>query len=173
MEETIKYRCDNCGQDHDSWPALTFKSPAPYHELSDEQKQEIAELDSDFCVIRHLDQTDRFIRCTFRQLVIDHCDDLEYGVSVSLSEKSFQDYSDNYDNDQHEVGYFGWLSNNIPDYIFDKSIPLDVLTQRGNKRPIIEPHESFQHPFVYDFYNGISKAEAERRISNMLNIGRK
>lgn len=165
----IKYQCTNCGQEHESWPALAFKSPAPYNALSDFEKETIAELTSDFCVINGIDQADFFIRCTFSQLVLDHCDDLEYGVWVSLSEKSFRDYSDNYYNDQHQAGYFGWLSNNIPDYVFEDSIPLNVDTQIGNKRPVIEPHQSFQHPFVHDFYNGITKAEAERRIDFMLN----
>jgi len=32
------------------------------------------------------------------------------------------------------------------------------------------PHEDFDHPFVYDYYNGISKEEAERRIHEMLRV---
>lgn len=168
MEGVTKYKCENCGQEHDSWPALSYSSPIPYHFLSDEEKETIAELSSDFCVITYPDQTDRFIRCTLTQKVIDHCEDLEYGLWVSLSEKNFQDYSDNYDNEHHEVGYFGWLNSELPDYTFDESIPTDVYTRSGNNRPEIIPHEDFQHPFVYDYYKGITKAEAERRINHML-----
>lgn len=168
MSEVIKYRCNCCGEEHEKWPALTFNSPDPYYFLSDNEKQEIAELGSDFCIINYSDQTDRFIRCTFSQLVTDHCDDLDYGVWVSLSEKSFNDYKDNYNNEAHEVIYFGWLSNNISEYSFEESVPLNVVTQKGNQRPRIEPHSSFQYPFIDDFYNGITKAEAEKRINDMI-----
>jgi len=169
MGEAVKYRCSYCGKEHEEWPALGFNSPDPYHFLSDEEKQEIAELDSDFCVIKYSDQIDRFIRCTFTQMVTDHCEDLEYGVWVSLSEKSFNDYKENYNDEDYEATYFGWLSNSIPRYSFEQSIPLNVVTQKGNERPRIEPHSSFQHPFIDDCYNGITKAEAEKRINNMIN----
>jgi len=168
MPEPIKYKCSCCGEEHEEWPALSYISPISYDILSDDEKKELGELDSDFCVINHPGRTDRFIRCTLTQKVIDYCEDLEYGLWVSLSEKSFQDYSDNYHNENHEAGYFGWLSNNLPDYNFDKSIPTNVFTRTGNQRPEIIPHENFDHPFVYDYYNGITRAEAERRIKSML-----
>ena len=139
-----------------------------YDELSDEEKQRIGELSSDFCQIHYANQTARFIRCTLTQKVIDHCDNLEYGLWVSLSEKSFQDYSDNFENENHEAGYFGWLSNNIPEYDLKESIPTDVVTRTGNQRPEIIPHQSIDHPFVHDYYAGITKEEAEKRIRSML-----
>lgn len=169
MEELSKYKCSSCGQEHDSWPALAFKSPDSYYFLSDEGKEKLAELSDDFCVITYPDRIDRFIRCTLTQKVIDHCEDLEYGLWVSLSEKSFQDYSDNYKNENHEVAYFGWLCNDVPDYTFDKSIPTSVYTRTGNDRPEIVPHKDCQHSFVFDYYNGITKAEAEKRINDMMN----
>lgn len=170
MTGQIKYTCSCCGQDHYEWPALTFKSPDNYDTLSQEDKEKIAEIDSDFCIIKHSDQTDRFIRCTLTQKVNDHCEDLEYGLWVSLSEKSFDNYADNYDNENHETKYFGWLCNDIPEYEFKQSIPTTVFTKTGNKRPEIVPHEDFDHPFVKDYYNGISKQEAEKRINAMLCI---
>jgi len=173
MTTQFKYTCSCCGKEHEEWPSLTYISPANYHNLSDEDKQEMGELDSDFCVIRHADQTDRFIRCTLTQKVIDHCENLDYGLWVSLSEKSFQDYSDNFDNDNHETQYFGWLCNDLPDYDFSESIPTTVFTRTGNQRPEIVPHDDFDHPFVKDYYNGITKAEAERRIRAMLGITNK
>jgi hypothetical protein len=168
MPEPIKYKCSCCGEDHEEWPALSYISPASYNALSDSDKKELGDLSNDFCTIRHPEQTHRFIRCTLTQKVTDHCEDLEYGLWVSLSEKSFQDYRDNYNNENHETGYFGWLSNNLPDYNFDKSIPTNVFTRTGNQRPEIVPHNEFDHPFVYDYYNGITKAEAERRIKAMM-----
>ena len=69
----------------------------------------------------------------------------------------------------HETKYFGWLSNDLPDYNFSEgSIPTTVFTRTGNNRPNIVPHQDFDHPFVHDYYNGITKKEAERRIKEML-----
>jgi hypothetical protein len=164
----MKYTCNCCGQEHDEWPALTYSSPSNYNDLTDDEKKNIAKLDSDFCVINYPDQVDRFIRCTMTLKIIDYCDTLEYGLWVSLSEKSFQDYVDNYDNDNHETKYFGWLSNVLPDYDNTLQIPTTVFTRKGNSRPEIVPHSDFDHPLVKDYYNGITKSEAERRINDML-----
>lgn len=161
------YRCSNCGQIHGEWPALTFIAPLYYDLLSINDKQQLAELDSDFCVITYPDRTDRFIRCTLTQKVTDHCEDLNYGLWVSLSEKSFQDYADHYGDADHLTHYFGWLNNDLPEYTFQESIPTSVNTRAGNQRPEIVPHRSFDHPFVLDYYNGITKVEAERRIEAM------
>ena len=169
MKSTTTYTCSSCRQVHEGWPALTYISPSYYHSLSEEEKASMAELDEDFCIIRHGDQTDRFIRCTFTQKVNDHCEDLDYGLWVSLSEKSFKDYVDNFKNEHHETGYFGWLSSALPEYESSTlNIPMDVYTRTSNNRPYIIPHESVDHPFVVDFHNGITKKEAERRIRNMI-----
>lgn len=168
MTDTIKYTCSCCGKEHYEYPSLAYISPTNYNTLSKEDKENIAEISSDFCVIKHKDQTDRFIRCSLTQKIIDHCEDLNYGLWVSLSEKSYNDYSDNYNNENHEATYFGWLSNDLPDYDFKESIPTIVYTKTGNQRPEIVPHQDFDHPFVRDYYNGITKQEAERRIKNML-----
>jgi len=168
MPEPIKYICSCCGKEHEEWPFLTYASPTSYHNLTAKEKEEIAELDGDFCVIRDTDQTDRFIRGTLTQKVIDHCEDLKYGVWVSLSEKSYNDYEAHIDDENYEAGYFGWLSNSIPGYTFDKHIPTNVTIMPRTQRPEIVPHDDFDHPFVHDYYNGITKAGAERRIRDMI-----
>lgn len=168
MKDQIKYICSYCGKEHVEWPALTFIAPDNYAALSQKEKETIGEIDSDFCIIKHADQTDRFIRCTLTQKVNDHCENLEYGLWVSLSEKSFDDYAENYNNENHLTKYFGWLCNDIPEYVFHQSIPTTVFTRSGNKRPEIVPYDDFDHPFVNDYYDGISKKEAENRINKML-----
>ena len=170
MLETTKYICSVCGQEHEEWPALAYSSPTNYNGLTEDEKQNIAELKSDFCIIRYPDQTDRFIRCTLTQKVIDYCEDLQYGLWVSLSEKSFQDYSDNFNNENHVTRYFGWLSNQLPGYDNMTEIPTTVFTREGNQRPDIVPHKDFDHQFVTDYYRGITKQEAQRRIREMLGI---
>ena len=170
MNTFEKYTCAQCGETHNEWPALTYKAPLFYDQLGNEDKEHIAFLNSDFCEIEGQDTIDLFIRCTLTQPVNDHCDGLEYGLWVSLSEKSFQDYKDNYDNENHEVTYFGWLSNDILGYTKTTAIPTTVYTRKGGARPEIFPHEDFDHPFVRDYYNGITKKEAEERIAMMIEL---
>ncbi|MDH7448481.1 DUF2199 domain-containing protein [Aquimarina sp. 2201CG14-23] len=163
-----EFKCSECGKVHSEWPALAFKSPANYDFLSEQEKSEFGKLDSDFCEIHYDDQIDRFIRVTLTQKVNDTCENLDYGLWVSLSEKSYSDYKANFDNKNHETGYFGWLCSNLAEYGDTSSIPCDVMTKCGQKRPEIFPHQDFDHPFVRDYYNGISKSEAENRINKMI-----
>lgn len=164
----ISSACSVCGRVHDGWPALGYGSPSPYHDLTAEEREKIAHLDGDFCTIEYADQTDRFIRVVLRQKVVDCPDTLDYGLWVSLSEASYKDYWENYDHENHIVQYFGWLSSRLPDYENTMHIPTTVVTKIGNERPEIFPHEDFDHPFVRDYYQGISKQEAEKRIHDML-----
>ena len=168
MKQNPKFKCSSCGKLHEEWPVLAFCSPDNYDTLSDKDKETFAEISNDFCTIKHPDQIDRFIRCTLFQKVNNHCEDLEYGLWVSLSEKSFEDYKTNFDNENYEAQYFGWLCNDIPGYNFEESIPTTVVTQKNGTRPSIFSHKNFEHEFVRDFYNGITKKEAEKRITNMI-----
>lgn len=162
-------RCGVCGQIHNEWPALTFSSPSSYIELSKEEKELIATIDSDFCTIQYEDQTDRFIRVVLKQKVNNVDQTLDYGLWVSLSEKSFLNYVDNFNNENHEERYFGWLNSRILQYENTMGIPTTVVTKRGNQRPEIFPHEDHKHIFVEDYYNGIMKDVAEKRLHEMMN----
>ncbi|NTS44016.1 DUF2199 domain-containing protein [Flavisolibacter sp. BT320] len=161
----MKYTCETCGKEHESWPAIGFDAPYHYYCLNDEEKDAIAELSSDFCTIRYEDQTDHFIRAVLFQKVNGHCEHLHYGVWVSLSEKSFQDYKDNFQNDSHEATYFGYLGSWLPGYNDTTSIKTNVELLPGGNRPEVIPHnDQEEHPFVADYYNGVPLKEAEKRI---------
>ena len=161
-------KCSMCGEIHAEYPALTFAYPNSYYWLSEEQKKSALFMDSDFCTIEYPDRTDRFIRVVLKQKIAKSSFYLEYGLWVSLSEEDYDDYLFNFGNENHETLYFGWLSNALPDYQFEKGIPMDVKTKKGNQRPEIYPHLEVKHPFVHDFYHGITKEEAGKRIHNML-----
>ena len=119
-------------------------------------------------MIENEEQTDRFIRTVLRQRVTDHPEPLEYGLWASLSAASFADYEEHFNNEDHQTEYFGWLANPLPDYDFSVSIPLRVITGTGKQRSEIVPYEDFDHLFVRDYYAGIIREEAERRIHAML-----
>ncbi len=164
----MKYICSRCGQEHEGRPSIAFDGPYQYQRLNKEDKESIATLSPDLCVIKHEHQTDRFIRAVLHQKVIDDCQTLDYGVWVSLSEKSFQDYVDNYDKEDHQATYFGFLSNNLADYQDTISIRTNVVL-RGRVRPEVIPHDDqLEHDFVKDYYHGIEKATADDRVRRAL-----
>jgi hypothetical protein len=165
--KSTKSKCVNCGKIHDELPALGFKTPIHYEALSEKDKQEIAELSSDFCVINHEDQTDRFIRTVLTIQINDACENLEYGVWVSLSEKSFNDYKSDFKNNVEEKTYFGIISNDIPDYEEGTlGLHVNVNTRKGGFRPEIIPHQN-EHKLILDWEKGISITEAEKRVKRM------
>jgi hypothetical protein len=165
----MQYKCSICGKVHTELPHLSFDSPFNYGILSDKDKEEIAELSSDFCVIKYEDQTDRFIRAVLFQKINDHSESLGYGIWVSLSEKNFNDYTEHFEDNDYEATYFGFLCSNISGYETTLSIRTNVELRKGGNRPEVIPHEDqMDNPFVMDYYNGITLAEAERRIHEII-----
>ena len=87
-----EYKCSICGEIHDDYPVLAYESPDSFFWLTDEEKEVFKTfLDSNFCTIEYPDQVDRFIRVVLKQKIIDSDLTLDYGVWVSLSEKSYDD----------------------------------------------------------------------------------
>lgn len=168
----MSYSCSICGQAHDDMPALAFDSPHNYHVLSEEDKEAIAELTDDFCVIEHEGQTDYFIRAALFQEIADSDEMLHYGVWVSLSEKSFRDYEEHFEDDEYEATYFGYLCSQVAPYADTMSIKMNVVCSGDGHRPEVIPHRSEQMhlPFVRDYYEGISREEADRRVHAMLAV---
>ena len=67
------HTCTSCGEKHEDMPAIGFAIPDPYNQLSEEERIAYqAECDSDFCIIRYPDQTDRFIRAVLLIPIIGH-----------------------------------------------------------------------------------------------------
>ncbi|WP_158962923.1 DUF2199 domain-containing protein [Myroides fluvii] len=161
----MNYTCANCGQEHDDWPALVYPTPLSYAELTDEEKKK-AELTSDLCVIQNPTDTYYFVRVVLIQTVVDACQDLDYGVWVSLSEKSFKEYCDNYDNKEFKTTYFGWFNNHIAPYPFETCMGIGTNVEVDNERgrPFIYLHQKENNDLVHDFYTGITTEEATRRI---------
>ena len=167
----MKYKCLKCGEYHHDWPAFGYTEPYYYSILSDEDKNNLAEINDDFCIIKHEEQTDYFIRVILKLKVINSCEDLEYGVWVSLSEKNFSDYKNNYQSENHIASYFGYLCNDIIGYESTLSLSADVETKTGNDRPEIFLHDDqMNNSLVKDCYDGITIKEAEKRLKLLLKI---
>ncbi len=167
-----EFKCSTCGETHNELPALGFITPYYYDTLNENDKEEIAEISSDFCVIKYEDQTDRFIRTTLTMQINDACEDLDYGIWVSLSEKSFNEYKAEFKDNIEGKTYFGIISSEIPDYEESTlGLHVNVNTRSGGIRPEIIPHQNV-HELISDWDNGISIIDAEKRINRMKkNIG--
>jgi len=163
-----KYKCSKCGKVHDELPALAFNTPDYYEFLNETDKMNIAEISDDFCIIRHPEQTDYFIRTKMTFQIIDSCDDLDYGLWVSVSEKTFEEYKAEFKNNVEGKTYFGRICNRIPDYDDTLGLHVNVVTRANEFRPDIIPHQS-EHRLVKDWENGITIIEANKRIEKMTN----
>lgn len=163
------FKCSKCGKVHDELPAIAFTTPDYYDYLNDEDKETIAELSEDFCIIKYPEQTDRFIRTTMTLNVTDACEDLDYGIWVSVSEKTFEEYKAEFKNNIEGKTYFGRICNEIPEYEESTlGLHVNIETRANGRRPEIIPHAS-EHELIKDWEKGITIAEAERRIQNLMN----
>ncbi len=169
----MKFICSCCGIEQETYPALGYKVPLYYSCLSEEEKKDLAEITSDTCIVKETENTFYFIRGVLIQKVTDGCQNLEYGVWVSLSEKSFTDYLVNIDNVDHQATYFGWFNSLLPDYEIEEmeNLSTNVMTQGKGNRPTIEiqKEQTINSKFADDYHNGITEKEAIRRIEKALN----
>ena len=166
----MPYTCTQCGQTHDELPAIAFDAPQYYYILSIEDRRKfVKKLTSDLCILAYNNQTDYFIRTVLNQKITRHDDRLQYGVWVSVSETSFDDYTEHLDAEEHKGKYMGYLSTWIPGYATTTTgIVMRIQTTGNGHRPEIVPHQGQDHPFVHDYYNGISLEEAETRVKKAM-----
>ena len=165
----MTYFCENCQEEHEGWPALTFKAPDFYAQLNEEEKKK-AKLSPDLCIIEREGQTDRFIRCVFHQKVNEHCQDLEYGIWVSVNKKNFNDYVVHFDDPNHKGQYFGWLSSWFPEYGEFVWVKMHIaVNNENNQRPkaFVQVVNDPDIPLVRDFFQGISKEAAQARVNRL------
>lgn len=163
-----QYNCSTCGKTHEELPSIGFKTPFHFEILSEKDKHEIAEISDDFCVIYHPDQTDRFIRTVLTIKTDNPEQDLEYGIWVSLSENSFNEYKSNFKNQTEEKIYFGIICNEIVDYQESTiGLHVNVVTRLNDLRPEIIPHTT-AHKLVWEWENGIPFHEANHRVKKIV-----
>lgn len=171
----IDFDCEHCGEHHEGtdgtatspWPVLAFRRPDPYLELGTHARRFHAQATDDLCVIHHGGRPDCFVRVILSMPIIGEAVTLEYGPWAGLSGVSYEDYVEHYDDPDHREHYSGQLATAIPGYPNPFAVPVQVIT-RGMSRPLIVPDSTFGHPLVRDFYDGITRREAELRIRSTL-----
>lgn len=167
----IDFDCPCCRTSHREtdgsplrpWPALGFRRPDPYLELTPAGLQH-AQATDDLCIIYGPDRTECFIRAVMSlPIVQDPVRRLEYGPWVSVSRGDFDEYIEHYEDATYRAVYSGHLATALPGYEAATTVPVLVRT-RGAYRPVLSPDSTFDHDLVRDFHRGITREEAELRL---------
>jgi hypothetical protein len=159
-----QWTCSVCGAEHDGLPLdLGFDHPWYWNQERDEKN---GFLNSDLCLIESSpDEADYFVRGLIEIPIVDGTtDDGAYfglGVWVSLSERNFKWYVENFEADAEaqKEPWFGWLSNKVPVYPETLSLMTDVHLRGEGLRPsiVVQPTD---HPLAVDQHGGITLARA-------------
>jgi len=143
----MRWYCASCGEEHDDLPFDWHWEQPVYW---DGPRGANDELGSDLCVWTDDDGLEcYFIRGLVQLPVIGAEQTFNYGAWSSLSRDSFDRVLDVWDDPLRvaEPAYFGWLSNEIPEFPGSLSLPLDVVTREVELRPVFELHDG-DHPLV-------------------------
>ena len=150
--EKFKFTCATCGEVHEGSPSFSYKWPHHYEVLNDDDRNEIAKISDDLCVIN---DEDHFIRVILEIPIHGYIDGFMWGVWVSVSEENFWKYHENFDSKEYEDTYFGWFCNVLPYYPETLHLKTNAHIKPGSQRPSLDL-ELTDHPLTIDFNNGIS-----------------
>ncbi|WP_198136811.1 DUF2199 domain-containing protein [Pseudovibrio sp. JE062] len=157
---SFKYRCDCCGQVYDDAPSVAYDAPFPFL-WQDKEVQEAGHLDANRCVYKDEDGEHFFIRATMDIPVHGLQETFLWGLWVSVSEESFQDYALDSEENLEGRGYFGYLANNLAFYGETCGLPANVELRSNNLRPNVLLHIG-DHELIRDQYHGISIEKARQ-----------
>jgi hypothetical protein len=151
---SIRFRCAKCGQIHEGLPDPYFSSPVYYEQIPPDERASSAILTSDLCII---EDRDFFVRGCLEIPIKGTQTSFAWGVWVSLSKPNFQRYVELFDSEppEGEGPYFGWLSNQLPDYPDTLGLKTHVHLRAQKQRPSIEL-ESTDHPLAVHQREGIA-----------------
>ena len=139
-------------------PALLMVSENEYEDRVDENE--------DQCIV---DGQHYFVRGHIEIPVTDCEETFIWSVWVSLSERSFEHMSDNWDTDGREdtAPYFGWLMSALPCYPETLHLKTSVQTQPVGCVPLISIEPS-EHPLSTEQQNGITMERVHRIIHEVM-----
>lgn len=165
----MKFKCSTCLEDHDL-SQISFGADAPeqWYLLTDPER-ESSELDQEQCIIETAEGCHFFIRACLEIPVRGTDQHFVWGVWCSLSEASFDEMSEYWENpDRIKMGpYFGWLCTRIPGYP-DTMFMKTSVHQRGlGERPIVKLEES-DHILSQHQWKGIEENELKNIVMPLL-----
>ncbi|WP_114855705.1 DUF2199 domain-containing protein [Brachybacterium sp. YJGR34] len=149
------------------WPGVDYPCPDAYLALSGHEREHHARGTEELCMIWVRPLPDFYLRGILRIPVRGEDLGLESALWVQVSEESFLDYTEHYEDPEHSEVYPGQLATQVDGYSRSTSLPVQILT-RGMELPLVVPDSTVSHPLVRDVYDGIDRSEAELRLRALL-----
>jgi hypothetical protein len=162
----MDFQCAICGRKHDadnlSWH---FREPLPWLSAS-ETEREHSVLTEDQCELVTHEGMHFFIHALLNIPIKGSDRVFTWGVWCSLSEKSYLEVADNWENPERtNLGpYFGWLCSKIPEYPDTMLMKTHVHPRDIGLRPTVEL-DSTMHPLAVHQREGMEAAELNRIVS--------
>jgi hypothetical protein len=151
------FLCSRCSVRHQG-PPRSFHADAPqlWSEIPEDERASRGQLSEEQCVI---DGRFYFVHGLIRIPVLGEDEAFEWGVWVSLSEKSWDRTCELWETPgrESEPPYFGWLSTELPLYPSTLNLKTHVHTRPVGLRPLIEL-EPTDHPLAIEQRQGIRPA---------------
>jgi hypothetical protein len=165
----MQFMCSCCGLVHDA-SDISFGANSPLQwDLLSEEERATSELGSDQCVIDTGAERHFFVRACLEIPIRGSHRPFSWGVWVSLSEKSFLEMSEHWeDPDRSRLGpYFGWLCTKVPEYPDTMFLKTRVHERAPGLRPTVELEKS-DHPLAIDQREGIEPKRLREIVTRLL-----
>jgi len=152
----MNFKCACCDEIIEGIPTFAWIKPLSYFEVPEDKREKDVVLTEDVCII-----ADKwfFVRGCIEIPVHGSDNPFIWGVWVSLSEKSFDEYQRLFDIAEREQNgpYFGWLNHSFNLDIYPETENLKTMVHLRNNgiRPFIEL-EATDHPLAIEQKDGIS-----------------
>ena len=166
----MRFTCSTCGEVHHGLPDVSFDAPIYYYQIPKDDRERLATLSSDLCVIEN---RDFFVRGVLEIPIRGTAEAFGWGVWASLSQKHFERYVEIFEADPPPSGegpWFGWLSNRLPNYPDTLNLKTRVHLLSGRRRPFIEL-EPTDHPLAVHQRAGIEMEALLKIIDEHLHPG--
>ena len=164
-----EFTCRTCGKLHDA-DDISFGADAPVQwNLISDQERARSELGGEQCVLEADGKRHFFVRACLEVPIKGTTRTFTWGVWVSLSEKSFLEMADHWeDPSRTRFGpYFGWLCTKIPEYPDTVFLKTMVHQSPVGHRPIVEL-DATEHPLAVDQRTGVEPSRMQEIISKVL-----
>jgi len=151
---SFEFFCTGCDNIHHGMPALDAAAPLSYYAIPEDEREARCELDTDACII---DGTQYFVFGCVEIPVHGESEPFSWGVWVSLSASSFEQWSASFESEQrsHIGPFFGWLNAALEPYPDTINLKTRVHLRDGFIRPFIEL-EPTDHPLAVEQREGVS-----------------
>jgi hypothetical protein len=161
----MNFKCSICGEKHDVEElAWHFREPLPWLLASETEREHSAMTEEQCELVTH--EGMHFFNHALLQIPIKGSDEVfTWGVWCSLSEKSYLEVSENWENSERtNMGpYFGWLCSKIPEYPDTMYLKTHVHQREVGLRPTVELEQT-THPLAIHQREGIDAAELNRIV---------